>query len=86
MAGGLIDEPRAWKPEPDPKDPSKSIQLLRVFNGELRPSIDYDTVEASYPNDETEIYTYILAGSSIRTVTVTYLTSTKELIDSVVFS
>jgi hypothetical protein len=31
MAGGLIDEPKAWKSEIDPDDSSKVIQKLRVF-------------------------------------------------------
>lgn len=31
MAGGLIDEPKAWKTEPDPDNAGEAIQKLRVF-------------------------------------------------------
>lgn len=44
----------------------------------------YDTVEASYPTNESEVYTYKLNGTTVGTITITYTDSSKQYLISAV--
>ena len=60
-------------------------RLLVNSGGTLVPE-DYDYIAAGYPTDTTETYTYKSGGSSgttIATVTVTYMDDTKAEVSSV---
>jgi len=43
-----------------------------------------DSVYATYPSDETEVYTYKLSGVTVAVITVTFTDYTKETLVSVV--
>lgn len=43
----------------------------------------FDTIEATYPTDTTEVYTYKSSGDTVATITVTYTDDTKEVLSSV---
>jgi hypothetical protein len=43
----------------------------------------YDAIYATYPSSVVEVYTYKLTGTTVATVTVTYTTATKDVLDSV---
>ena len=55
---------------------------LRVSSGLIK--VAYDSIYATYPTATTEVYTYKQSGSTVATVTVTYTTSTKDVLSSVV--
>ena len=42
--------------------------------------VSYDDIQAAYPNDTTEIFTYILGSIDQATITVTYTDSTKNFV------
>ena len=75
----LIDEPKAWENK-------KSGQYLKSTSGALVIGVDYDTITATYPTGTTEVYTYTLSAATVQTITVTYTTSSKDDILSVVTS
>lgn len=52
----------------------------------LLAGVNYDEIQASYPTNTQEIYTYKLQGVSQAVLTVNYTDSTKKLINSVVRS
>ena len=52
----------------------------------VSPFGEFDKIQAAYPNSTTEAYTYSLGGNDIGTVTVTYTTTSKRLIDTVVYN
>jgi hypothetical protein len=66
----------------------KNDYYLKVgLFGKLASPSSADTVTALYPSSTVEVYQYRvggLTGSIIKTITVTYVDSTKELILSVV--
>ena len=43
----------------------------------------FDTIEATYPTDTTEVYTYKSSGDTVAAITVTYTDDTKEVLSSV---
>lgn len=45
---------------------------------------DYDTILATYPSNTVEVYTYTKSGVTTQTITVTYTTSAKTILSSVV--
>lgn len=49
-------------------------------------TLPYDRVEATYPNDTTEVYTTYLDNAIQETVTVTYTDSSKQFLDEAVRS
>jgi len=55
---------------------------VSVLNSD--PFGDYDRIDATYPSDVVEIYTYKLEGVSIGTIEVTYTEKKKKLVLSVV--
>ena len=61
---------------------------LRVFSdGPLQVTSDdvsYDRIDATYPNDFTEIYTYSLAAIDVQVTTVVYSNATKTTLISMV--
>lgn len=64
-------------------------RVAGVFNvgGGLMGGVEYDYVEAAYPDPVTEIWTFKTGGSggtTVRTITITFVDSTKDLIDNVV--
>jgi len=54
--------------------------------GSLTAGIDYDSISYSYPTASSEVISYKLSGATIRAITVTYLTSAKVDIDTVVIA
>ena len=58
------------------------ISELKSISGFEIPA--HDTIEATYPTDATEVYTYKDSGDTVATITVTYTDSTKEVLTSVV--
>lgn len=46
----------------------------------------YDEVQVTYPTTTTEVYTFKLAATTVGVITVTYTTTTKDFIQSVVRS
>ena len=54
--------------------------------GSLVLGTDYDTITATYPTDTTEVYTYTLSAVTVQIITVTYTTSSKDDVLSVVAS
>lgn len=46
----------------------------------------YDRINVTYPSATQEVYTYVLSGDDIGTVTVNYNTSAKKDIVSVIFN
>ncbi len=73
----LIDEPRAWENKEDG-------QYLKVLAGDLVLGRDYDRIDATYPTSSTEVFTYSLDGSTVLALEITYTTSSKRDILSVV--
>jgi len=49
----------------------------------LKAGLDYNKIAATYPTDDTEVYTYKLTGTTIQTITVIYTDATKEQISEV---
>lgn len=49
-----------------------------VGNNPLAIGKDYDKIDVTYPTATTEVYDYLLSGSSVFTVRVTYSNSSKE--------
>jgi hypothetical protein len=46
----------------------------------------FDEIQATYPTTASELYTYKLSTVSIGTVTVTYTSSSKKVLTSVVYN
>lgn len=64
-------------------DPSQYPLSTKSLTGD----VEYDAIGASYPSSTVEVYSYYsggLSGTLVATITVTYESSTKELITSVV--
>lgn len=57
---------------------------LSISLGTLLEGVQFDSILASYPSAEVEVYTYQLAAVTQAIVTVTYTTSTKDVLTSVV--
>ena len=53
---------------------------VTLIGGDLVMGTDFDTIDVTYPTSTTELYTYKLAAATVRTVTVTYTTSAKEIL------
>lgn len=53
---------------------------VRAFVSSPTQPVDYDSGEVDYPSDTVEIYTYKKAGSTIKTITITYTDNTKTAI------
>lgn len=70
------------------KSYDKLNEAHRVIPISLTPGgdVEYDTITATYPTAASEVYTYSLSGTPVKTVTVTYTDSTKENLLTVVFS
>jgi hypothetical protein len=45
--------------------------------------VAWDRIDATYPTASSEVYTYSLNGTTVRTVTVTYTDATKEVLTSI---
>lgn len=59
------------------------------ISGGFNPPSNSDSMQASYPDSVTEVYSYYaggLTGTLIQTVTVVYTDATKALVNSVVKS
>ena len=54
-----------------------------VVNGGLVTEA-FDSIYATYPDSTSEVYTYKLLGSTVATLTVTFTTSAKTILSSVV--
>ena len=52
--------------------------------GNILSGIEYDEVQAAYPSSTIEVYTYKEATVTVAIVTITYVDTTKRLIQSVV--
>lgn len=52
--------------------------------GDFVMGVDYDLISYTYPTLSSEVITYTLGGSTVRTVTITYLTDKKRDISTVV--
>lgn len=57
---------------------------LSVSVGSLLEGIQFDSILATYPSANVEVYTYQLAAVTQAVVTVTYTTSVKDVLTSVV--
>ena len=61
---------------------------LRTFSiGDLLSGISYDSITVAYPSDSVETYTYKtggVSGTTVATITVTYVSSAKTQLVSVV--
>lgn len=64
----------------------KVIVKTLVKNLPITPGTDFDSIQATYPIDTQEVYEYYLGAALVRTVTVTYLTSDKRDISTVVYT
>tara|TARA_R110000744_G_scaffold268687_1_gene382175 strand:- start:306 stop:566 length:261 start_codon:yes stop_codon:yes gene_type:complete len=53
---------------------------------ELISGKDYDTISVSYPTTTTEVYEYKLSSIVIKTITVTYTTSSKKILQEVTYA
>ena len=51
--------------------------------GSIIAGVNFDEIEAAYPNATTEEYTYKKNGNTVAKVTVVYTDSTKDCISSV---
>ncbi len=59
--------------------------VVRTGNQEgMLAGVKYDTIEATYPDTITEIFTYKLNGSSVAVIIITYTDNTKENISTAV--
>jgi len=47
---------------------------------------DYDRIDVTYPTTSSEVFTYSLLSSNVQVITITYITSSKKDILSVVYS
>lgn len=65
------------------RENASAIEVVSVDGGRFGL---YDEISASYPTQQTEIYTYKLNSNIIGTITVTYQDSSKELLTSVVYN
>jgi hypothetical protein len=61
----------------------KAIRTLPMGTGSILEGITFDSIEASYPNLTTEVYTYKLSSTTVATITIIYTDSTKDLISLV---
>lgn len=52
--------------------------------GSIISGLQFDEIQATYPNNTTEIYQYILDSELIATVTITYTNSSKDEVVSVI--
>ena len=73
----------------DTSDGKVYRRVAGVFSvgGGLMGGVEYDFVQAAYPDATTEVWTFKSGGSGgtiVRTLTITFVDSTKELIDNVV--
>ena len=66
----------------NPSTYEKQVEMITYL--EEISGADYDTILATYPSNTTEIYTYTKGGFTIQTITVTYTTSAKTVLLSVV--
>lgn len=69
---------------------SKANYYIKVglFGGSLAP-VNTDAIVATYPSSTVEVYTFKqggVSGTTLKTVTVTYTTSSKKLISTVVYT
>jgi len=62
-------------------DSGNGVPAVRVLD--VGSSIEWDTVNTTYPNDHTEVYTYKKGGVTVQTVTVVYTDATKLVLVSV---
>jgi hypothetical protein len=62
---------------PATEETLQSLVDLTAQTGIIIP--ESDSVYATYPTSETEVYTYKLNGSTVATLLVTYSDSTKEI-------
>lgn len=70
----------------DAGDVTKS-RVAVIPEGNFTPSQEFDAIVATYPSSTVEVYTYKsggTGGTTVMTITVTYTTSSKEFIDTVV--
>lgn len=72
---------------PENYDKISSLETrLRVSGKGLVQGVDYDRIDATYPSDTQEVFTYKLLAVNVQVVTVDYADATKENIVSVVYS
>jgi hypothetical protein len=64
----------------------KELEVTGLTTGELRQGIDYDRIDIAYPDTSSEAFTYSKDGVEVLTVTVSYQTTSKRNISSVVYS
>jgi hypothetical protein len=64
----------------------KELADTGLTTGELRQGTDYDRIDIAYPDTSTEAFTYSKNGVEVLTVTVSYQTTSKRNINSVVYS
>ena len=60
------------------------LHTLAQSAGTILDGVEYDEIQAAYPDAVTEVYQYLLASVLQATVTVIYTDATKDLITSVV--
>ncbi len=71
----------------NPDDTHKVRYALRTYNINSMSLGNYDAVSVTYPTDTSEIYVFKsggLAGTTLATVTLTYVNSSKDSISTVV--
>jgi len=65
--------------------PARRVFVVGGDSG-LLSGVTYDSIVASYPDTDTEVYTYKsggLSGTTVAVIEVIYTDSTKEVLDSV---
>lgn len=67
-------------------DANDRVAVRVIDAANFQAGVDYDTITATYPDTVTEVFTYSLAAATVRTVTVTYVSSDKRDINTVVVS
>jgi hypothetical protein len=65
---------------------SSTETRVRIIGRDLVQGKDYDRIDATYPTNTQEVFTYSLAATTVQVVTVNYDTPSKANISSVVYS
>lgn len=81
MSADLINQPELYE---STAKPETEKERLRVATGELTAGKDYDRVDVTYPSAAVEVFTFSLSAVVVRVVTITYTSSSKKDLLSVV--
>ncbi len=57
--------------------PETQKDRLRVSGKDLIIGVDYDKIDATYPSNTEELFTYSLSAATVLTIKVTYTNSSK---------